>query len=334
MKTRKNFIALLMAVVLCFNLVGCAKEPEKLNDNGITNNLKYTDYEAWEQENKVQLCLSNVSMICTENNEESEVSTLENEQLPKSKLKKIEKLRNGIVEFFEEKYSIDVSEKMKKQQVRLFTSTGSMEETMGYVNPEAPSVLNLNQKLLNEYSVLFETSYIHESIHQLGFYSSTDRMIDEGVTDALTDMVCCYIGIEPVLTDYYFEHRTLAYQLLAADPELVACYVENDEFKITSRIDEKLKNVAQPFEKVESLGERLEMMLTAMYGLTTGRVQSYSVDPLVFVWEAQEIVNAYCQECNPKEETIDYIRSHYLITDYENLYILADMKGDYCFMSR
>ena len=329
MKTRKIFIlAFLLGMLSCI-LCGCADTDgtaTPIKDNGVTNTEVYDNYNAWRRNNQIRLFI-NISNEMVEGNLDSEVSKIGELELPKSKQKKIDELREGMISYFLEEYKIDISEKLEKQEVAIYTSTGSSEGVMGYVDIDNPNVLNLNQKLLKEYSELFETTYVHESLHQIGFHAKKPQYIDEGITDALTDMIFCFMGKEPVLTEYYSDSRCLAYQLLAADPEIVSCYLENDNFEIIERVNQKLKNVPQTLRKVDSLGKRLEDVLSVLYSIKHGAI--YPIDEYCFALEAQEIVKAYCQECNPDDDVIDYIREHYIVLDYEDISISQNFDGRY-----
>ena len=329
MKTRKIFIlAFLLGMLSCI-LCGCADTDgtaTPIKDNGVTNTEVYDNYNAWRRNNQIRLFI-NISNEMVEGNLDSEVSKIGELELPKSKQKKIDELREGMISYFLEEYKIDISEKLEKQEVAIYTATGSSEGVMGSVDLDNPNVLNLNQKLLKEYSEVFETTYVHESLHQIGFHAKKPQYIDEGITDALTDMIFCFMGKSPVLTEYYSDSRCFAYQLLAADPEIVSCYLENDNFEIIDRINQKLKDVPQTLMQVDSLGKRLEGMQTALYNIKLG--VTYPIEAYYFALEAQEIVKAYCQECNPDDATIDYIRGHYLVEDYEDISISHNSDGSY-----
>jgi len=315
-----------MVIYLMMTLVGCGNNSANVHDTGITNTEAYQNYEKWEGDNQIRLIVD-IKVTKEDINADEEISEVVDKKLPKSKENIVQKLREGIISFFQEVYQIDVSEKIAKQEVVIFTATGIQEGVMGYVDVNNPDILNLNERLLKEYSNLFKTTYIHETLHQIGFRGEGTLMIEEGITDALTDMICCYIGIEPVLTEYYFESRTLAYQILAVDPEIVYCYLEDNEFDIIERINEKLEGINQEFLKSGNLAKLLENRLYILYSIASGYAFGYSTDPYWFAFEAQEIVKAYCQACEPDASTIDYIRSHYLVIDYEAVSIFEDENG-------
>lgn len=328
MKTRRLFIAILVTLFCIIFLTGCNGKATELYDTGITNQEEYENYDAWENDNEIRLVLG-VSVIGEEEFDDSGIETQRSFEVPDKYVKKIQNLREGIISFFNERYQIDVSEEIGKQEIAIFNSYEANAETFGYVDPENQNILNLNQKVFKEDSDKFESTYIHETLHQIGFISITPTLIDEGITDALTDMICCYLDIEPVMTEYYFETRTVAYQLLKADPGIVSAYLEETDFSIIDRINDKLENVPQVYEQTDNLGEFLNYMLRLMYNLTTGNVFDYGFDPYLFAFQAQEIVKAYCQECKPDAETIDYIRAHYLTIDNEFIAVKEDEDGYY-----
>lgn len=327
MKTRKMFAVVLAVIYFIIALTGCASAPAvTAYDTGVTNELEYSNYEFWEKNNTVRLVVD-ITMH-TEENVERGFSEAKYAELSKSNAKTIEMLKEGMICFFQERYNIDISEKLANQEVRIFSSTGIDEGVMGYVElGKEDNVLNLNQRLFEDYSDAFETSYVHETLHQIGFQGEEYLQIVEGITDALADMIMCYIGIEPVLTQNYYECRTIGYQLLAADPEIVSCYLEDDDFDILERINEKLKDVKQPFRQAGHFGKLLENRLQILFGIETRTVWGFSTDPYLFAYEVQEIVKAYCQEFNPDAETIDYIRNHYLVLDYESMSFVQEGEG-------
>lgn len=186
---------------------------------------------------------------------------------------------------------------------------------MGYVDPNEPEYLNLNSMLFNEYKDYFDNTYIHESLHQMGFISEDSTMITEGIVDALTDLILRRANIASYPTEDYDDVRTLGYQILAADKRIVKFYLENDNSSMITRINENLKDAIKPCEDVEP-GKRLESL---SIGLTQGISATFDIYYVAF--EAQEITRAYCQSFKPYNETIDYIRTCYLVENYENVEI-------------
>lgn len=301
-------------------LAGCSDDSDKYNPEIEQDSYveTYEDYSFWEQENKLRffIPLSGRGEIDDSGNI-SEIGDLE---LPKAYQERAEKLKKAMVSYFKEKYNLDISSKLSNQKLKAFTSRRVDEMTMGYVDPEHPEYLNLNQCLFGEYAMLFDNTYVHESLHQIGFRSKKSTMIDEGITDALTDLILKKANIESFPTDSYFAARTLAYQILEVDTGIAKFYLENQEVQIQNRINAKLKNIPRPFDERDA-GEFLNIMIE---GMTNGI--SGNVDPYYIAFQAQEIVRAYCQTFNPSHQSIDYIRNNYLAEAYEKTTI--EKEGD------
>lgn len=325
---KKTLSILLVVLFLLSLLVGCASTSSNIirTDSGITNNNEYSDYNYWNKPHSIRLVV-NITTKAVEYEGEDQITQYEYSRLPRNKEKIIAFLQEGLISFFQETYDIDISSKLKAQEIRMFSSSGASEGIMGFVDLENANVLNLNDRLLSDFAFAFETTYVHETIHQIGFRGEKMLLTVEGITDALTDMALCYMGIEPELTEYYSEARSIGYQLLAADPEIVHCYIYNNNFNILQRIDDRLDGFSQEFRRSGHLGNLLENRLEILYGISNNTVWGYSTDPLAFAFEAQEIVFSYCQTTNPSNETIDYIRSHYLVTNYEYIHVIEDSGG-------
>ena len=325
---KKKLSILLVALYILSLLTGCTSTTANITrtDSGITNTTVYPDQNYWNEPHSIRLVVD-VTIKTEQYEGESQISQHEYSKLPRNKEKIIASLQEGLISFFQEKYAIDISSKLEAQEIRMFSSSGASEGIMGFVDLENENVLNLNDRLLSDFAFAFETTYVHETIHQIGFRGEKMLLTVEGITDALTDMALCYMGIEPALTEYYSEARTVGYQLLAADPEIVHCYLSNTNFDILQHIDDKLDAFHQEFRKSSHLGELLESRLEILYGISNNTVWGYSTEPRWFAFEVQEIVFSYCQASNPSIETIDYIRSHYLVPDYENIRITEDGNG-------
>ena len=233
MKTR-NFLTAVIFVVMFFIFSGCSDT--RNNDN----------YSFWKQENQLRFFIS-IPKLGQYNNE-SLINEIGDLELPEEYQKRVDKLKKAMISYFKEEYKIDISSKIENQKLRVFYSKGVVETTMGYVDPQKPETLNLNQILFTEFMELFDNTYVHETLHQIGFRSKKISIIDEGVTDALTDLILQKAKIESVTTDIYYEARMLAYQLIKADKDLIKFYLENDSFQIQDRINEKLSKVSRPFE--------------------------------------------------------------------------------------
>ena len=113
MKTRKLFVVMVTVVLLVVMLTGCADvEATKLPyDTGITNDWEYNNTDFWVAENNIRL----VTDIKVEIGDviEPEFSAQQFVKMPKKNAKTIEKLKTGMISFFQERYKIDISEKIK-----------------------------------------------------------------------------------------------------------------------------------------------------------------------------------------------------------------------------
>lgn len=328
MKTR--IIAIFTTVVLIITvLCGCSATI----DTGSTNDRNYKNYKFWEQENQLRLVTNFTVKDTFEDDFQDEISEIGEKELTEKEKQHIKKLQSGIIKFFKEFYNIDLTEKLSHQEIRIFNSQQTENMTMGYVSDKEPNILNLNELIFenNDYSNLFSNTYIHETLHQLGIRDmDADSMLIEGIADAYADIILTYIGEWSYTTDVYFEARTLAYQIISVDEELPHLFLETDNFSLSDRINERLKNVPQKHVKVKNPGNQLVRILSILYSNNLGMLVC-NTDPYYYAYDAQEIVRAYCQTFNPNHERINYIRSHYLLGDYEELEILKDKKGRYSF---
>ena len=324
MKNLKTYFTLFMVLVL--SLSGCSTSSSFI-DTGCTFENPYTDYSYWEQDNQLKL-ITNYS-ISSLGDTAPEITEIGTETLSNKDSRTIKKLQEGIISYFSENYDIDLTEKISKQEVKIFSSNLDSGITMGYVDPEHQNILNLNEILFTkEYYHLFENTYVHETLHQLGIINTNELLLTEGITDAYTDLIMCYLGKESYPTEYYFEARTLAYQIIAVDKDLPHLYFETDDFSLADRISEKLCLVPQNFVKRDTLGKTLYELLSILFSNNVGVLVSEN-PPYVYAYDSQEIVRSYCQTFNPSEETIDYIRNHYLLEDFESLIIIQKDSGYY-----
>jgi len=318
-KTIKNLS--IVAVVLLILIIGLdlfMKKP--VNPSRETNDTVYSDYVFWEKENEVRMVLPIDVEVATDDNEFLDTGDLE---LPRWYSSRAEILKKIMIIYFDEVYDIDISAKLENQVLKGFEFSGGdgLNETMGYVSEDNPNCLNLNNKLFGEYDMYFDNTYIHESLHQIGFRSEDSIIITEGIVDALTDLILCDANVVSYPTESYNDIRTLGYQILIADKDIVKFYLENENPSMIGRIDERLEDVKKTFLDVDP-GIRLECLGR---GLTHGHSPNF--DSYYLAFEAQEIVRAYCQSFNPDKETIDQIRAFYLVTDYETVSIVEQEDG-------
>lgn len=318
--TQKTISIILALVMILGVFTACdGREVENKTDVDLTE----ADYSFWEAKNEVRLTLPIISE--TAEQDHSGVTYDDTAEIPKKYQKQIEILKEAMISYFKEGYGIDISKKLNNQKFRIFmVEKGSDNEgTMGYVDQEDRSCLNLNKAIFNEYKERFNNTYVHETLHWLGFISTEYSMVDEGIVDALTESILINANIESFATETYYDARCLAYQMLAADQSIPSLYLENENPNILKHIDNVLKGVSRPFESPKETGERLA---TLIGGLTYG-MYSETIEPYYVAFEAQEIVRAYCQQFSPDNSTIDYIRSFYIVEDYEQVTIQESMQG-------
>lgn len=310
-----SITSIIMILMLLFTACG-----GEVNSSNATNSDVYADYTFWENENKIRLFLSFGVEDAMQNMEGIAEDTYT--EIPTKYLERIEILKQAMVSYFKEVYNIDISSKLEKQKVKVFVAKkGSANEgTMGYVDPEDSTYLNLNNDLFGKHKKLFDNSYVHESLHQIGFIDKT--MLMEGMVDALTDLILRKANIKSYPTDIYYYARHLAYQMIAVDNEIVTMYLKEMNPNIFNHVNKVLENVNQPLKEEEKVAERLSSLVG---GLTNGIYSE--TDPTFVAFEAQEIVRAYCQKFSPNDSTIDYIRSHYIVEEYEDTRIKAHMTG-------
>ena len=322
MKTTR-LLALLVLIALTFT--ACSSTASVI-DHGETNDQLYNDdYSFWTRKNSLKL----VTDFNLEYVDDPELLPTEYDwtPLPNSKQSTVEALRKGIVRYFKDTYNIDLTESIASQEIRVCPFNQNNDEivTLGFYRD---SVLYLESALFTkEYDFLFEQIYVHESLHQLGIDSGKDKFLTEGITDAFTDLVLSYMGKEFYATEAYFEARTLCYQLIAVDDELPHLYFEsNNSFSMSSRISDRLKNVNQLYSECDNIGQKLIDLLDVFYSWHAGTIDK-NYDLFDYVYDAQELVRAYCRTFTLTKGKINYIRKHYLIENFEQIDIASSFVG-------
>ena len=315
--TRKTLsVVIILSIILCTMTACFGNNNQSTVENESSSEL-YEDYSFWEQENQLRFFIPLV--IKGEHQNSETFNEIGNLELPKTYKDRTDILKQAMISYFKDKYSLDITSKLSTQKLKVFSSmTFENEMTMGYVNPEKPEFLNLNQRLFDDYSYIFDNTYIHETLHQIGFISKTPSIMDEGIADALTDLILKNLNIEFFPTESYYLPRALAYQILEVDTDIAKFYLDSDNSQIEDRINKKLKNVHRPFEEQDA-GEFLIYMISGLMNGVSG-----TVDPYYVAFQAQEIVRAYCQTFNPSHESIDKIRSNYIVKKYEKISIVAE----------
>lgn len=330
MKTRFTLVALLLAMV--FALSSCSSTTTTNSsignsqtativsvptDQGKTNEVQYANYNFWSNPISIKL-LSDFTLNTIY---EDDINTNSNylQTFPGEAIQKIKILQDGMIAFFKSNYNVDITKRIQSQRFRVFKYNEKNIDitTLGFVDTENRRFINFNEKLFtDEFYYLFSQTYVHEAIHQLGISNNSDGYLMEGITDALTDMVLTSMGLEFSGTNAYFESRTLAYQLLAVDKKIPILYFTDDNFSLIERISERLNGYSKPIVWCDDVGIKLRDLLSIIYSWHAGVIDS-KTDLFPYVFDAQEIVRCYCQSFNPSNDVISYIRSHYLIEDYE-----------------
>lgn len=320
-RRNKSLVALIMSLVLLL-AAGCGSASAEATPT------TYDDYQFWQQENTLRIAIPLAEEALGERDIIAGIEGIGDLDLSSKYLKRTEVLKEAMITYFLEVYDIDISEKLAKQKLKAFKVSGENEGVMGYVSKKQPEYLNLNKTLFGENKLLFDHTYVHESLHQIGFQSENTSIITEGIVDALTDLILERAGILAYPTPIYNDTRAIGYQILIADKDIPEFFLGGEEkVDIVSRIDEVLSEVEQTIENIESPGKRLDDLLN---GLTYG--MHSVIDPYYIAFEYQEITRAYCQEFNPDEKAIDEIRQCYLVLEYEHITIEKNVdRYDYFF---
>jgi len=279
-------------------------------------------YNFWKGENQLRRVIPKISVGSIHDGKEG-ISLTEKLELSEQYQERAAYLRGVMEAYFKETYQIDISKKLEKQTLRRFRTKEQSETVMGFVDIQNPNCLNLNEVLFTTYSNLFDNTYVHETLHQIGFKSETPGMIDEGITDALADNILKNASIRSIPTPTYGFSREIGYQILRADTKIVSLYY-NSDFQVENRITERLSNVKRTLLPDDNPGETLEFTLE---GLTYGM---QGMDEWYIAFQAQEITRAYCQTFEPTYETIDDIRTHYIVAGYEKVAITEE-NGSFLF---
>ncbi len=231
-------------------------------------------------------------------------------------------LKGGISEFFKFEYDIDVSKKLEKMAIRVFSQKVSGDGFTGGYTEKGKSYININECIFTDYPEYIISSYLHETMHYIGFISENQTMIDDGMAEYMAAKVASFIGITYLPSECYSYYTLIAEQLCAVNEEyLVKAYLTKKDFDVCEHIEETLKNVNQSCLKVDSIGDHLNLMVETL-GKDYGNY-SYGM-----AFEAQEIVACYCRQFSPSKEQIEKIRSSYFVEDFEEVKI-KEVEGGY-----
>lgn len=320
-------------VTLCLTLIlaitslsGCSSS-SAVTDSGFINTDVYENTDYWK-EDSINV-ITNLKTVI-ENLEDENAENQQFSKLSAKQEKKVEKLKKCICNYFIEKYGIDFSTKLKKQEVSFF-STRALGNgvVMGYVDVDNPNELHLNILLNKDCKDKFENTYVHETLHQLGFMDKSGKMtyVVEGIVDAYTDLILIENNIKSKVSGIYFEPRQLGYQIIAADKNLPKLFVEKKA--VSEYFDNELSSYKQNYAKHNKLAEYLNTLLQALIAINSGTSSSSQSNAYFYAFDAQSIVQRFCQSQNCDNDTIDYIRKHYLLEDFEKLNVIDNGNDSY-----
>lgn len=328
MKTLKRLILLLLLVVviLATIIVACKHTPSPQGEDAVLQQaieeyyetqIKYSDYKFWQKENKIRLIHD---YILTPNKEE------DNEEKPRishfvevdeETKQKMESLKAEFIGYFIKIYNVKLDKKIEDQQVVFYEPLDNNENVLGFVDENS---VFLSTKLLKEEHVAnrLPEEYFRQTINQIGFDKKEGATITSAIAEVLVEDLCRETEISMVEPQNVPIVMQVAKQLIVADPQIVIQYIENPAFNIIESIDQKLKELPRENFQEMKLGKRVEntMSVAQKEGLTEE-----------FKFELQEIIRAYCQECNPDEASIDFIRRQYIIREYEFLEVVENEEG-------
>lgn len=320
-------------VTLCLTLIlaitslsGCSSS-SAVTDSGFINTDVYENTDYWK-EDSINV-ITNLKTVI-ENLEDENAENQQFSKLSAKQEKKVEKLKKCICNYFIEKYGIDFSTKLKKQEVSFF-STRALGNgvVMGYVDVDNPNELHLNILLNKDCKDKFENTYVHETLHQLGFMDKSGKMtyVVEGIVDAYTDLILIENNIKSKVSGIYFEPRQLGYQIIVADKNLPKLFVEKKA--VSEYFDNELSSYKQNYAKHNKLAEYLNTLLQALIAINSGTSSSSQSNAYFYAFDAQSIVQRFCQSQNCDNDTIDYIRKHYLLEDFEKLNVIDNGNDSY-----
>lgn len=239
-------------------------------------------------------------------------------------VQKVERLKKGIMNFFEERYDVDTSAKLEKlDQIMIY----SADEYKGNIlNGYAENnTIYLNKNILGNEDI-FNCVVIHETIHTLGFVGdddNSDMYIIEGFTEALTIECLEYMKKTGESSSVYRTFAQLASQILVVDKDIVKETLEQGRCNIKNKINNSLKDCKVLYLNDENVNfaETMECCFsTIVLGYAT-----YETLPFL-EFQAQEIVACYCKTFQPSKSEIKKIRRNYIIEDFED--VLIEQEGE------
>ena len=330
MKTRKNLLLILLfftTIVVALIISSCSAEQPNVAEQEAYINCdvsQYSNYDFWEKENELRLLGYKQSDV--ERKKEVQQAVIFRLAEPTEEQSQyIMEMREGIIAYFLTVHKIDISNELKEQEVMFYESVEE-DEALGYINPNNTDIIMMNVETteVGEQSCLFNEIYINLTLKTLGFESETAEVLTEGIRNSLTERILNFMSKSLTFRDNYENATKIAHQLLEADPEIVKCYLGEEKTSIIDKINEKIKNVPRVYYEEFDPAVRMENILAVMEEIWNGETVVLSDEPHALLFEAQEIAIAYCKQCHPSTEVIDYIRTKYIINDFENLEVLID----------
>ncbi len=238
--------------------------------------------------------------------QEKEDKTPSKFKLSKANIERAEELKKGVTEFFYTKYGIEVSKKLAKQHIEIYHSNSN--EEYGFVSSDDLNLIMMNEIVLEDES-LFETTLIHETMHQLGCSNlEMGHFMNEGFAEALTQEATEFLNIKYQTEGDYEIYADLAEQMIIANPTLIAEIIMNEDFDFVKHFNDVLKDVPQEINELAVPGKRFIEIMDFNY------------------WEgddsfmAQEFVSVYVRNFDLSKKQIKRIRQRYIIPDYELYY--------------
>lgn len=203
-----------------------------------------------------------------------------------------------ILKFFQDTYSIDVTDKLEQMRVMRVEYLPESVDTVGGSYSSETGILYINAVLLDNFMdevsaghepsvsdsktfsfMMLRNVYIHETIHSLGFSNEPQfvRFI-EAITEALTEKVTEHNGIEYVDVTGYGVIKDLAYQMLDADSEMIQCVLHDSSYKIEAHFNKVMgADWAKTFNDL-------------LFMLQAGDIQKYREIPYLSQYIAYEYI--------------------------------------------
>lgn len=244
--------------------------------------------------------------------------------IEKVELELFEETKKDIIDFMEEVYDLDVSDKINQIETYLYTKADNPNDTRerGYYEPGTTHI-KLNRALLENWEeddVRF--IFAHESFHYLGLIHnrSVDWFLYEAATAAITDTFINWAEYDVYQSDDYWEIKDFILQMERANPNLIANVFREPQYRIEDSINEVLKNAEYPYftpgmDEATLFGGLMQFCITY-------------ADPYIF-FTAQEMTLAYCREFDLDKSDIKYIREKLCDSSFDTYDFVYDPYAGY-----